>query len=53
MNFRKVPIPPFLKELKYLSKKYHSLKDDLRSLSIELTLNPKLGTPCWQGNLNF
>ena len=45
MSFRIVPIPPFLKELKYLSKKYHSLKDDLRRLSIELTLNPKLGSP--------
>lgn len=45
MSFKIVPIHSFLKEVKHLSKKHPSLKDDLRNLGAELTLNHKLGTP--------
>jgi mRNA-degrading endonuclease RelE of RelBE toxin-antitoxin system len=33
----------FVKELKRLSKKYHSIKDDVANLGDDLSLNPKLG----------
>ncbi|MDB5911061.1 MAG: hypothetical protein JWP34_5178 [Massilia sp.] len=45
MSFKIVLIQSFLKEVKHLSKKYPSLKDDLRNLGAELNLNPKSGTP--------
>jgi len=45
MSFKILPLAPFLKELKHLSKKYPSIKDDLKKLGIDLTLNPKSGTP--------
>jgi mRNA-degrading endonuclease RelE of RelBE toxin-antitoxin system len=45
MSFKIVSIQSFLKEVKYLSKKHTSLKDDLRNLGIELVANPKLGQP--------
>jgi mRNA-degrading endonuclease RelE of RelBE toxin-antitoxin system len=45
MSFKIVPIQSFLKEVKYLSKKHPSLKDDLRKLGAELALNPKSGIP--------
>jgi mRNA-degrading endonuclease RelE of RelBE toxin-antitoxin system len=45
MSFKIVPIHSFLKEVKHLSKKHASLKDDLRNLGIELAANPKLGQP--------
>ena len=45
MSFKIIPLQPFLKELKFLSKKYPSLKSDLANLGVDLTLNPKLGTP--------
>jgi len=45
MSFKIVPVQSFLKKVKYLSKKHPSLKDDLRNLGADLTLNHKLGTP--------
>jgi mRNA-degrading endonuclease RelE of RelBE toxin-antitoxin system len=45
MTFKIIPLHSFLKEVKHLSKKYLSLKEDLRKLGIDLTLNPKSGTP--------
>jgi hypothetical protein len=45
MSFKIVPIQSFLKEVKHLSKKHPSLKDDLRNLGAELALNPRLGQP--------
>lgn len=45
MSFKIVPLSSFLKELKRLSKKYHSLKDDLAKLGIDLKADPKSGTP--------
>jgi mRNA-degrading endonuclease RelE of RelBE toxin-antitoxin system len=44
MNFKIVPLHSFLKEIKHLSKKYPSLKQDLAKLGNDLALNPKLGT---------
>ncbi|MGF7080636.1 type II toxin-antitoxin system RelE/ParE family toxin [Mucilaginibacter sp. UYCu711] len=43
MSFRILPLKPFLKELKHLSKKYPSIKDDLRKLGEDLALNPRSG----------
>jgi mRNA-degrading endonuclease RelE of RelBE toxin-antitoxin system len=44
MSFKIIPTPPFERELKQLAKKYPSLKNDIFSLGIELTHNPRLGT---------
>jgi len=43
MSFKIIPLPIFLKELKSLSKKYPSLKNDLKNLESTLSINPKLG----------
>ena len=45
MPFELIPSPPFLKEVKILSKKYPSLKEDLKRLGIELLKNPATGEP--------
>ncbi|QEM14038.1 type II toxin-antitoxin system RelE/ParE family toxin [Mucilaginibacter rubeus] len=45
MNFKILPTPPFVRELKKLAKKHLSLKDDLRLLVAELAANPNYGTP--------
>jgi len=45
MNFEVVPIPEFVKELKWLAKKYHSLKREVSALGDQLALDPQLGTP--------
>ena len=45
MNFRIISTPVFEKELKYLSKKYPSIKKDLAELANELQKDPRLGTP--------
>jgi mRNA-degrading endonuclease RelE of RelBE toxin-antitoxin system len=44
MNYRIIPQRTFLRELKRLSKKYRSLKEDLQRLQDELTVNPTAGT---------
>ncbi len=43
MNYKIIPQKSFLKEVKRLSKKYHSLKHDLQKLHDELLDNPHAG----------
>jgi mRNA-degrading endonuclease RelE of RelBE toxin-antitoxin system len=45
MSYKLKTIPPFDNELKRLSKKYQSLKDDYASLLDVLEINPIIGTP--------
>ncbi len=45
MNFRVKTIPSFSKELKQLSRKYHSLKIEFEDLLNELEINPHIGSP--------
>ncbi|MDR2206021.1 MAG: type II toxin-antitoxin system RelE/ParE family toxin [Flavobacteriaceae bacterium] len=45
MNFDIVPTPFFLKEVKILSKKYVSLKSDLKELEKQLLETPDMGEP--------
>ena len=44
MNYNLIAVPSFVKSLKRLSKKYHSLKDDFRDFINNLELNPEQGT---------
>ncbi|HEV7379063.1 MAG TPA: hypothetical protein VGN64_04670 [Dyadobacter sp.] len=43
MSYKVLASENFVKELKRLSKKYHSIKDDVANLGDDLSLNPKLG----------
>lgn len=43
MNCKITVTPDFLKEMKHLSKRYKSLKEDLNKLGDELERNPFLG----------
>ena len=45
MLFKVEATPQFLSEAKRLSKKYPSLKGDIKYLATQLSENPKLGTP--------
>jgi mRNA-degrading endonuclease RelE of RelBE toxin-antitoxin system len=45
MSFNIVPTPFFERELKYLSKKYPSIKNDVTILASKLQDDPKMGTP--------
>ena len=45
MRFNIIPLNSFIKELKKLSKKYPSLKQDYSNLIDEIEVNPKLGVP--------
>lgn len=45
MPFDIIPVKSFLSDLKSLSKKYPSLKDDIDSLVSELKSNPQIGEP--------
>jgi mRNA-degrading endonuclease RelE of RelBE toxin-antitoxin system len=45
MPFNIEATPEFLSEAKKLAKKYPSLKSDVADLAIELSKNPKQGTP--------
>lgn len=45
MSYNIIAVPTFSKELKKLSKKYHSLKTDLAVLFESLKENPMQGTP--------
>ena len=45
MSFEVVPIPEFVKELKWLAKKYRSLKVEMDALGTELAERPNMGTP--------
>ncbi len=44
MSYNILPIPPFDRQLKRLSKKYSSLKEEFLSLIERLELNPEQGT---------
>lgn len=44
MNYSFILDDSFEKEVKRLSKRYHSFKSDLQSLLAELRANPQLGT---------
>ncbi|MBK9257445.1 MAG: type II toxin-antitoxin system RelE/ParE family toxin [Saprospiraceae bacterium] len=48
MSYNIIAVPTFRKELKRLSKKYHSLKSDLTVLFESLEENPMQGTPLGQ-----
>ena len=45
MSFNIIPTPTFEKELKQLSKKYPSLKQDFAKLAEQLIHEPRLGKP--------
>lgn len=45
MAFNIIPNKSFLSDLKTLSKKYPSLKEDVNSLVNSLKINPKIGEP--------
>ena len=45
MNYRIISIPEFDKQLKRLSKKYPSLKQEVFELSQSLASNPQAGSP--------
>jgi len=45
MNYKVKTIPPFDKELKQLSKKYISLKNDYESFLDYIEQNPFIGSP--------
>lgn len=45
MPFKVEATPQFLSEAKKLSKKYPSIKNDIKDLAVQLCANPKLGTP--------
>ena len=45
MPFKVEATPAFLSEAKKLSKKYPSLKSDIKYLAEQLSENPKQGTP--------
>ncbi len=43
MNYKLLTIPSFDKQLKRLAKKYPSLKNEIKQLGEELSINPKQG----------
>ena len=45
MSFLIIPNTSFLNDLKILSKKYPSIKEDINKVVIELKIDPKLGEP--------
>lgn len=49
MSYKIITTDNFKKEVKKLNKKYPSLKNDLKSLSKELSVNPELGTSLGKG----
>ena len=44
MNYKVIPTPEFIKNIKALKKRYKSVKRDVLSLAEELENNPTLGT---------
>ena len=44
MSFDVIPIPEFVKELKWLAKKYRSLKAEIDVLGDDLSHDPYIGT---------
>lgn len=49
MIYKVVPSPVFVRELKRLSKKYRTLKDDVEQLGDQLARDAPLGTPIGKG----
>ena len=44
MNYKVIPTPEFIKNLKALKKKYKNIKDDVLKLANKLEKNPTIGT---------
>jgi len=44
MNYKVIPTPEFIKNLKVLKKKYKNIKDDVLKLANKLENNPTIGT---------
>jgi len=44
MNYKVIPTPEFIKNLKALKKKYKNIKDDVLKLANKLENNPTIGT---------
>lgn len=44
MNYKVIPTPEFIKNLKTLKKKYKNIKNDVLELANELEKNPTIGT---------
>ena len=44
MNYKVIPTPEFIKNLKVLSKKYKNIKKDILELANQLESNPMMGT---------
>ena len=51
MNYKVIPTPEFIKNLKTLKKKYLNIKNDVLKLANELEKNPTMGTEL--GNNTF
>ena len=51
MNYKVIPTPEFIKNLKILKKKYKNIKNDVLELANELEKNPTIGTDL--GNNTF
>ena len=51
MNYRVIPTPEFIKNLKNLNKKYKGIKKDILELANQLEANPMIGTDL--GNNTF
>lgn len=51
MNYKVIPTPEFIKNLKTLKKKYKNIKNDVLELANELEKNPTIGTEL--GNNTF
>ena len=49
MIYKVIPSPVFVRELKRLSKKYRSLKDDVEQLGERLASDTPIGTPIGKG----
>ena len=51
MNYKVIPTPEFIKNLKNLKKRYLNIKEDILELANELEKNPTMGTEL--GNNTF
>ena len=51
MNYKVIPTPEFIKNLKTLNKKYKNIKNDVLELANKLEKNPKIGIDL--GNSTF
>ncbi len=49
MSYRIIPADNFSRELKRLTKKYPSLKEEIKEISNNLLDNPRIGTPIGHG----